>query len=97
MPSSAICAAWLTGCGAAGAEAGVTLPVRVEINMGGNRWGVEPGEPALHLARLIADAPHLSFAGLQAYHGSAQHLRTWQERQQAIKGAADKAALTRDL
>src|SRR5207247_5167641 len=61
---------------AAAAEAGITLPVHVEINMGGNRCGVEPGEPALALARKIADASHLSFAGLQAYHGSAQHLRT---------------------
>src|SRR5206468_2843419 len=56
-------------------EAGVkTLPVHVEINMGGNRCGVEPGEPALDLARRIADSRHLGFAGLQAYHGSAQHL-----------------------
>src|SRR5256885_554253 len=82
---------------AAAGEAGVSLPVHVEINMGGNRCGVEPGEPALTLARLVADAAHLRFAGLQAYHGSAQHLRGWAERQQAIKGAADKAALTRDL
>jgi D-serine deaminase-like pyridoxal phosphate-dependent protein len=82
----------------AAAEAGVqTLPVHVEINMGGNRCGVEPGEPALALARLVQDQPHLAFAGLQAYHGSAQHLRGWEERQTAIKGAADKAALTRDL
>jgi D-serine deaminase-like pyridoxal phosphate-dependent protein len=82
---------------AAAAEAGFTLPVHVEVNMGGNRCGVEPGEPALRLARLIGDSPHLSFGGLQAYHGSAQHLRTWAERQQAIKAAVDKAALTRDL
>jgi len=83
---------------AAAAEAGLkTLPVHIEINMGGNRCGVEPGEPALALARLVQDMPHLSFAGLQAYHGSAQHLRGWAERQQAIKGAADKAAMTRDL
>jgi D-serine deaminase-like pyridoxal phosphate-dependent protein len=83
---------------AAAAEAAVpSLPVHVEINMGGNRCGVEPGAPALALARLVEDAPHLRFAGLQAYHGSAQHLRGWAERQQAIKGAADKAALTRDL
>jgi D-serine deaminase-like pyridoxal phosphate-dependent protein len=82
---------------AAAAEAGTTLAVHVEINMGGNRCGVEPGAPALDLARRVADAPHLNFAGLQAYHGSAQHLRTWAERQQAIRGAADKAALTRDL
>jgi D-serine deaminase-like pyridoxal phosphate-dependent protein len=82
---------------AAAAEAGIDLPVHVEINMGGNRCGVEPGEPALALARLVQDMPHLRFAGLQAYHGSAQHLRGWEERQRAIKGAADKAAATRDL
>ena len=83
---------------AAAGEAGVaSLPVHVEINMGGDRCGVEPGEPALALARLVEDMSHLRFAGLQAYHGSAQHLRGWAERQQAIKAAADKAAMTRDL
>ena len=82
---------------AAAKEAGITLPVHVEINMGGNRCGVEPGEPALALAQQIGDAPHLSFAGLQAYHGSAQHLRTWEERQTAIQGAVEKAAMTRDV
>jgi 3-hydroxy-D-aspartate aldolase len=46
---------------------------------------------------LIADAPHLAFAGLQAYHGSAQHLRGWDERRQAIAQAAEKAGRTRDL
>src|ERR1051325_9961336 len=82
---------------AAAKEADITLPVHVEINMGGNRCGVEPGEPALALARLVQDQPHLSFAGLQAYHGSAQHIRGWEQRQAAIRGAADKARMTRDL
>jgi D-serine deaminase-like pyridoxal phosphate-dependent protein len=83
---------------AAAAEAGVAgLPVYVEINMGGNRCGIEPGAPALDLARRIGDSRHLAFAGLQAYHGSAQHLRGWAERQQAIAGAAEQAAATRDL
>ena len=81
----------------AAGEAGITLPVHVEVNMGGNRCGVEPGAPALELARRIMDAPHLGFAGLQAYHGSAQHLRTWEERQTAIAGAVEKAGATRDL
>jgi D-serine deaminase-like pyridoxal phosphate-dependent protein len=75
----------------------VTLPVYVEVNMGGNRCGVEPGQPALALARRVADAPHLAFAGLQAYHGSAQHVRGWEERRQAIAQAAEKAGTTRDL
>jgi len=81
----------------AAGEAGITFPVHVEVNMGGNRCGVEPGEPALALARQIAAASHLSFAGLQAYHGSAQHVRGWEERRQAIAQAADKAGRTRDL
>ncbi len=82
---------------AAAGESGVTLPVYVEVNMGGNRCGVEPGEPALGLARRVADKPHLSFAGLQAYHGAAQHLRGWEERRLAITHAADKARHTREL
>ena len=82
---------------AAASEAGVTMPVYVEVNMGGNRCGVEPGEPALNLARHVADQPHLSFGGLQAYHGSAQHLRGWEERRAAIAQAADKAGQTREL
>ncbi|MGE0260859.1 MAG: DSD1 family PLP-dependent enzyme, partial [Alphaproteobacteria bacterium] len=82
----------------AAAEAGVAdFPVHVEINMGGNRCGVEPGEPALDLARRIGGSRRLRFAGLQAYHGSAQHLRGWDERQKAIAGAVEKAATTRDL
>ncbi len=82
---------------AAARDAGITLPVYVEVNMGGNRCGVEPGEPAFGLARAVVEAPHLAFAGLQAYHGSAQHLRGWEERRQAIAQAADKAGRTRDL
>jgi len=82
---------------AAAAEVGTNLRVYVEVNMGGNRCGVEAGQPALALARQIAEAPHLEFAGLQAYHGSAQHLRTWEERRAAIASATDKAATTRDL
>ena len=90
-------AAQIAALDEAAGEAGITLPVHVEVNMGGNRCGVEPGEPALDLARRVTDAPHLSFAGLQAYHGSAQHLRGWDERQKAIAGAVDKARSTRDL
>src|SRR5580704_14006430 len=81
----------------AAGEAGITLPVYVEVNMGGNRCGVEPGQPALDLARRIGEAKQLSFAGLQAYHGSAQHLRGWDERRQAIASAVEKAGTTRDL
>lgn len=82
---------------AAAAEAGVTLRVLVEINVGANRCGVEPGEPAAQLAERVTRSRHLSFGGLQVYHGSAQHIRDHGERRAAIRQAADKAGSTRDL
>ena len=75
----------------------VTLTVLVEVNMGGDRCGVEPGEPALRLAEAIGRAGHLKFGGLQAYHGSAQHLRTPAERRAAINQAIERARRTRAL
>jgi 3-hydroxy-D-aspartate aldolase len=53
------------------------------------RCGVAPGRDAAALARRIADAPNLKFRGLQAYHGRAQHLATYQERAQAVAFAID--------
>jgi D-serine deaminase-like pyridoxal phosphate-dependent protein len=76
---------------------GVTLSVLVEVNMGGDRCGVEPGAPALRLAEAIGRARALEFAGLQAYHGSAQHLRSVAERRAAIDQAVDRARRTRAL
>ncbi|MEM7407555.1 MAG: DSD1 family PLP-dependent enzyme [Pseudomonadota bacterium] len=70
-------------------EVQATLNVLVEINVGSNRCGVAPGEPALHLARRIAAAPGLRFCGLQAYQGSAQHKRSPAEREALIGAAID--------
>ena len=81
----------------AAAAAGVTLRVLVEIDVGAGRCGIGSGEPALQLAKAIARAPHLEFGGLQAYHGSAQHVRDYGERRAAIQRAASLAADTRDL
>jgi D-serine deaminase-like pyridoxal phosphate-dependent protein len=76
---------------------GTTMDVLVEIDVGGDRCGVDPGEPALRLAEQIAASPTLHFAGLQAYHGAAQHRRTVAERQDAAHHAADAAKRTADL
>jgi len=79
---------------AAGADAGVTLTVLVEIDVGAGRCGVKPGSEAVALAQLIDASPHLRFGGLQAYHGSAQHLRRHEDRQSAIAAATDDARRT---
>ncbi len=60
------------------------IDVLVEINVGQNRCGVEPGVEAVLLINAIKPHACLHFAGLQAYHGGAQHLRTAAERQAAI-------------
>src|SRR5262249_54302753 len=57
---------------AAAADAGVTIGVLVEIDIGMARCGVEPGQPAVELARLIRQSPGLRFDGLQGYDGHLQ-------------------------
>ena len=62
------------------------LGVFVEIDVGQGRCGVAPAA-AVGLARQIV-AHGLRFAGLQAYHGKAQHLRGAHEREAAARHAA---------
>lgn len=73
---------------------GVVLDVLVEINVGANRCGAEPGEPALLLAKEISRCPGLRFAGLQAYQGAAQHVRAYAQRAEAIAQAVLKVQQT---
>jgi D-serine deaminase-like pyridoxal phosphate-dependent protein len=82
---------------AAALAAGARIPVLVEVNVGADRCGVEPGEPAVALARQIAGSPGLRFGGLQAYHGSAQHIRGFGERRAATGAAVEKVRRTLDL
>ena len=73
------------------------IDVLVEIDVGQGRCGVPPGEPALALAQAVARLTQLRFAGLHAYHGRAQHLRSAAERREAIAAAVQAARHTRDL
>jgi D-serine deaminase-like pyridoxal phosphate-dependent protein len=77
--------------------AGVKLNVLVEINVGANRCGVEPGEPALRLAQVISRSTNLRFGGLQAYQGAAQHLRKVEERRAAVEVACERVRQTTEL
>lgn len=75
--------------------AAVRLDVFVEVDVGARRCGVEPAE-ALTLARLVSGFEHLRFAGLQAYQGSAQHLRSVAERREAIAKSCELVRVARD-
>ena len=50
-------------------SAGVTLRAVVDIHTALERGGVEPGPDAVGLARRVASAPGLHFAGLMTYEG----------------------------
>ena len=79
------------------AATGARLDVFIELEVGMGRCGVAPGEPALALAREIVAAPNLRFAGLHAYHGRAQHVRSMAERKESIERAAATVRATRAL
>ena len=78
------------------AESGAQCDVYVELEVGMRRCGAEP-ELAVALAREIKGSRNLRFAGLQAYHGRAQHVRSLAERRAAIGAAAQKVLQTKDL
>lgn len=81
----------------AAVAAGSTLGVLVEVDIGMARCGVEPGEPALALARLIAASPGLRFVGLQGYDGHLQLIADAGERRAKCEAALDKLVGTRRL
>lgn len=72
------------------AGTGARMDVLVEIDVGQGRCGMPVGPELAAMAAAIAALPGLSFAGLQAYHGTAQHLRTPEERRDAIAGAVER-------
>ena len=78
------------------AESGAECDVYVELEVGMQRCGVEP-EAVLSLAKQIKQHANLKFAGLQAYHGRAQHVRSLADRRAAIGVAAEKVRTTKDL
>ncbi len=59
--------------------AGIIADVVVDIDVI-KRSGVLPGEPALALAQMVDKMPNLSFRGMLAYDGGAQHVKGFENR-----------------
>jgi D-serine deaminase-like pyridoxal phosphate-dependent protein len=74
---------------AAAMKPGGAIDVFVEIDVGQGRCGVAPAAAGALAHQVVAHG--LRFAGLQAYHGRAQHLRSPQERAAAIRHAVTLA------
>ena len=75
--------------------AGFTLGVLVEVDIGMNRCGVAPGEPAVELARLIHAEPGLRFVGLQGYDGHLQMSPDRETKAARCLEGLDALAMTR--
>lgn len=78
------------------ATAGARLRVLVEVNVGNNRCGVEPGDDAVRLAHAVADAPGLVFAGLMGYEGFAMRIMPYSAREETVRKAMGLLLATRD-
>lgn len=66
-------------------DASRPLPIIVDIDPGIRRTGVASPEAAVSLARAIAAASSLRFAGVQYYCGAQQHIERYEDRRSAIE------------
>jgi D-serine deaminase-like pyridoxal phosphate-dependent protein len=77
-------------------EGGTTIDVLVEVDVGQRRCGVDPGEPAVALARrVLGHAPALRFLGLQGYAGHIQMLPDLADRTRQCRDGLRLLADTR--
>lgn len=83
---------------AAGAHRGPTpLRLNLAVDLLIGRTGIEMGAPAVALTQLIDSLPHVRFAGLQAYDGTAAHVVGFEARRARSLGTMGQAVETRRL
>ena len=82
----------------AAAEAlGIVADVVVDIDSGGYRTGVTPGQPALELAQLVDQLPGLRLQGMLCYDGGSQHVKGFDTRRARTLERLVPATETYDL
>ncbi|MYH60621.1 MAG: hypothetical protein F4148_02255 [Caldilineaceae bacterium SB0675_bin_29] len=77
--------ATLEELGAAAQAIGVEIPVVVELNVGMNRAGVEPGSTAVALAGAVHEQDGLRLAGMMAWEGHTLDIQDDDARAGAIQ------------
>ncbi len=75
-------------------SAGATVDCFVEVDVGQGRCGIAPAAAGALALQVVQAGLHL--AGLQAYHGTAQHMRTRAQRGAAIEQAVARVRSARD-
>src|SRR5688500_13439829 len=66
---------------------GITIEVLIDVDVGGRRTGVQPGDPAVVLGRAVAAERSLRLRGLQGYAGHCAHVMGWAARRAASHAA----------
>ncbi|MCE2401180.1 DSD1 family PLP-dependent enzyme [Candidatus Poribacteria bacterium] len=74
---------------------GVTIRILVEVNIGMDRCGVEPGQPTLALAHQVCQSPNLKFEGLMGYEGHTVAKPNRTERETATREAMQRLIETK--
>jgi D-serine deaminase-like pyridoxal phosphate-dependent protein len=81
----------------AAVNGGVTIGILVDLNVGQNRCGVQPGAEAVALGRRVADSPGLRLRGVMGYEGHAVGIHDRAEREAETRRSMDQLAFTARL
>jgi D-serine deaminase-like pyridoxal phosphate-dependent protein len=73
------------------------LNVLVDVDVGGRRTGIQPGEPARDLGRQVMAHPALHLRGLQGYAGHCAHVVGFDERRRTSRRWMGRLMKTREL
>jgi len=75
---------------------GTKLNILIEVNVGMDRCGVEPGKPTLVLARNVLKLPGLRFRGVMGYEGHTVFMEPFEKRREECTKAMKLLIGTRD-
>jgi len=78
-------------------DKGINLRVLVDVDVGMDRCGVPPGEPALQLAQKVEQSKNLIFAGIMGYEGHTVAIPDFEERKREAEKAMTRLIQTKEL
>lgn len=77
-------------------EKNVTIRILVEVNIGMDRCGVEPGKASYELAHQVSKSPNLVFEGLMGYEGHTVARPNRNERETITRESVYRLVETKD-
>lgn len=78
-------------------QANSEIEVLLEVNLGLGRAGVDPGQPALEIAKFIRDTPGVKLVGLQGYEGQLTPIMDAKQREEMTKDCMKLLIDTKNL